>query len=149
MTNKRNASRARPEQHGVTVPRGDVDMELAVAKAKDTLWQFIDRIIKPSNTQEYQAIKVKRLEGETVHYVWLAVTSVNGDVFECNRAGSELASDESSAGGSVYFTSKELYDWMIVDGGTLIGGYSIRVIRSKMDSEQQAKFDKQLWYKLD
>jgi uncharacterized protein YegJ (DUF2314 family) len=149
MNNKRNSISAKPEQHAVAVPRSDVDMELAVAKAKETLWQFIDRIKQPSKTQEYQAIKVKRLQGEIEHYVWLDVTSVNGEVFECDRAEDVLASNESGAGGSVYVTSKDIYDWMIVEGGLLVGGYSIRVMRSKMDPDQQAKLDKQLWYKLD
>jgi uncharacterized protein YegJ (DUF2314 family) len=45
--------------------------------------------------------------------------------------------------------ANEIYDWMIVDDGKLVGGYSLRVIRAKMGPEQQRKFDESAWYKMD
>lgn len=38
-------------------------------------------------------------------------------------------------------TREELSDWIIIDDGRLIGGYTIRVFRDKMSPEDRAKLD--------
>ena len=137
------------EEHGAAVPRDDPDIERAILTAKGTLEQFVRRIESPSATQRYQAVKVKLSWGGFDEYVWIPVITFNNGKFaaaagEYPGSPSLFVSDNLDGIGA-----DQIYDWMIVDDGKLVGGYSIRAMRAKMDPEQQRKFDELAWYSMD
>jgi uncharacterized protein YegJ (DUF2314 family) len=48
----------------------------------------------------------------------------------------------------VEFDPSYISDWMYVDGGRLVGGYTTRVIRDRMTPEQRDSYDAQAPYKF-
>ena len=41
----------------------------------------------------------------------------------------------------------ELTDWMYFEDGKVVGGYTIRVLRTRMNAEDGAEFDRQMQFK--
>jgi len=50
-------------------------------------------------------------------------------------------------GDEVSFPPAELTDWMYMEDGKIIGGYTIRVLRKRMSAKEGADFDANLQFK--
>ncbi|GAE66933.1 DUF2314 domain-containing protein [Chryseobacterium indologenes] len=104
-------------------------------KAKNTLWYF-NELIK-NGFSEYNCVKFKNKEGV---YVWLE----NVKIEESNYLG-HLAENELSQKISI----EEVIDWMIIEEGRLVGGYTIRHYRDTLDDEAKMNFDIDFGVKID
>ena len=73
-------------------------------------------------------------------HLWLTVTSVLDDLIFCSvfEAPDTLHLEH---GTSFAIASDLIEDWMINQGGTAFGGFSLRLIRSHLSKEEQIKFD--------
>lgn len=96
-------------------------------KAANTLWYFNDLI--KGGFSGYNSVKFKN---EASVYVWLENVQIKDD----NYFG-VLAEN----GDSYKIPFKEVIDWMIIDNGRLLGGYTIRHYRDTLDSNSKTKFD--------
>lgn len=104
-------------------------------KAKNTLWYFNDLI--KNGFSGYNSVKFKNNEGV---YVWLE----NIEIKDNNYSG-ELA----ETGLSQKISINEVIDWMIIEEGRLIGGYTIRHYRDTLDDEAKINFDIDFGVKID
>jgi uncharacterized protein YegJ (DUF2314 family) len=43
----------------------------------------------------------------------------------------------------------EIMDWMYVEDGKLVGGYTIRVQRDSLDMNERAEFDQSVGYRIE
>jgi uncharacterized protein YegJ (DUF2314 family) len=73
-------------------------------------------------------------------HLWLTVTSIFDDLIFCSVAE---APDKLNLKRDASFVvaSESIEDWMINSGGTAFGGFSLRVIRSRLGEKEQMKFD--------
>lgn len=46
-------------------------------------------------------------------------------------------------GQRVVVALNEISDWMVVDNGRLIGGYTIRVFRDRLSDQERSEFDRE------
>lgn len=104
-------------------------------KAKNTLWYF-NKLIK-NGFSGYNSVKFKNKEEV---YVWLE----NVKIEENNYLG-HLAENRLSQKISI----DEVIDWMIIEQGRLIGGYTIRHYRDTLDNEAKMNFDIDFGVKID
>ena len=138
------------EDRAVAVPRDDPDIYQATLTARRTLEEFIRRIGSPAATQQYQAVKVKMMnQVGSDEYFWIPVATFDQGSFLVGANEHRNSSALLSANYPTSIGSDEIYDWMIVDDGILVGGYSLRVMRAKMDPEQRRQFEKLTWYKFE
>jgi uncharacterized protein YegJ (DUF2314 family) len=66
----------------------------------------------------------------------------------------ELANDPEfvksvKAGQVVSAPRDEISDWMYVENGKLVGGYTLRVLRETLSSTERAEFDKSLPFRIE
>jgi uncharacterized protein YegJ (DUF2314 family) len=141
---KKNA----PEVYAVAVPSADPDMKQAYQEARDTLATFIASVQNPAATQSYFAVKLKLCNdaGED-EYVWLRDVSFDDQAFTGELSSTPGQSYKLNTRYQV--ERNDIYDWMIVDNGNLVGGYTIRVARHKMSVEDRRQFDERLWFNVD
>lgn len=137
------------EEYGVAVPRHDPDMERATLTAQQALDDFIRRTKSPSTTQQYQAVKIKSSRAGLDEYVWVPIVAFDQGDFLAAADEQQSSSAQPTPNNPVHISPDQVLDWMVVDDGKLVGGYSIRVMRAKMDPEQRRKFDELAWYKFD
>ncbi|MCR6639923.1 MAG: DUF2314 domain-containing protein [Sporocytophaga sp.] len=120
-------------------------MNWAIEKAKLTLHYFEKSLTNPKPGQQYFSIKVKIIDGKTVEHIWLTQPSFDE---EGNLFG--LVGNDPIDVTNVKFNQKigidtELVsDWMIIENGRLIGGYTIRAIRDTLAEKELKNFDKGL-----
>ena len=96
-------------------------------KAKNTLWYFNSLIM--NKNPEYNSVKFKNNEGV---YVWLEDVKIEGNYYSGNLAEN---------GNPQNILINDVIDWMIIETGRLIGGYTIRHYRNTLDDEAKMNFD--------
>ena len=138
--------RSRKDQPDVVdVQNEDEGMNWAIQKANLTLHHFKHCLKLPKPNQQYFSIKVKIVDESRVEHIWLTEPSFDN---EGNLFG--VVGNEPIDVKSVKFNQKIgidenlISDWMIIENGRLIGGYTIRAMRDKLSGQALQNFDKGL-----
>lgn len=63
--------------------------------------------------------------------------------------GDDIPSLKLEAGEEITVAEKDILDWMIVEDGKLIGGYTIRLAVQRMSPEERERFLKTLDYSIE
>ena len=135
---------------GVAVPGNDPDMRQAFLEARRTVEQFIQCVQKPTPTQEYFAVKVRLNGNDLDEFIWVSDIAYDGFAFTGKIVNQSDLLPSPQTPGDVYHVHKDdIVDWMIVDKGQLIGGYTIRVARNKMTPQNRKRLDATLWFAVD
>lgn len=104
-------------------------------KAANTLWYFNELI--QIGFPGYTSVKFKNTEGV---FVWLE---------NVNMADDSYVGQLAENGISHQVLIKDVLDWMIIEDGRLIGGYTIRHYRDTLDDEGKVEFDDNFGVKID
>jgi len=132
----------------------------AVSEAKRTFPQFVDAasnmrfspatylvkvpFLDKSDTGEQGLVCTPAVASENpvrpICHLWLSVTSVLGDLMFCSvvEAPAEL---HLKKGTSFVIEGATIEDWMIYHLGEVFGGFSLRIIRSRLREQEKVKFD--------
>lgn len=64
--------------------------------------------------------------------------------------GSDVAGFKScQVGQEVSVNESEVSDWMFVEDGKLVGGYTLRAIREQLRGQAREGFEKSMWFKFE
>jgi uncharacterized protein YegJ (DUF2314 family) len=133
----------------VAVPRGDVIIEAASEKARASVSEFIETLAKPSANQSDFSVKVPIINAGTTHSVWLQHLSHDGSKF-LGRLGPDVEGMSGHApGDEITVAPKDIEDWMYVENGKLVGGYTLRAIRDQLSGPARENFERSMWFKFD
>ena len=119
-------------------------MERAIQKAKDTHGEFIQAMRGKRPGTDGFAIK-KSFGGE---HIWLSDVSWDGKVFSAVVDNEPVDTKEVKLGDRVQVAPDELSDWMYVEGGSLKGGYTIRVLHYQASPVEQEEMLKQVPFSI-
>jgi uncharacterized protein YegJ (DUF2314 family) len=115
----------------------------ATLRARETRAGFRRAFIERRFGAAFYGVKLHfpRPDGQEGHHVWLSVTQLFADLYFCCPI--ELPSDlvGLKAGETKLATDDDIEDWMIMDNGTLYGGFSLRAIRQQLSASAQAEYD--------
>ncbi len=137
------------EGPGVRAPTPGLELESAIEQARATLDEFSARIQTPSPTRTFAALKVRFTHTDrTVEFIWVDNVTYENGVFR-GLVGDDLPDLGLSAGDPVKVKGEDIVDWMIVEDGKLIGGYTIRLAYSRMTPEERQRFLDESGYSLD
>jgi uncharacterized protein YegJ (DUF2314 family) len=133
----------------VDIDPNDPDMQTAIRRAKDGVQELLHRLAAPPPTQSSAAVKVAIEEQGVTEHAWLAEPRIEGDHF-VGRLDNNLAQIRRwRAGDMVRVPQTALSDWLAIDGGRLVGGFSIRLLRDRMQPEERARFDRSAGFVID
>ena len=129
------------------IPEDDERMNLAVAEARRTLRTFFNAFVAPRRNQKSFLLKVRFDDGEQVEHVWMA--DINAAVFPLEGT----VANEPSLPGLRYlqrasFHPTQITDWMYLEDGTLVGGYTTQAIRASLSPDERARYDADAPYKF-
>jgi uncharacterized protein YegJ (DUF2314 family) len=132
-----------------TVSFADQDQRMAFAidEARRSLNVFFDAFCSPKRNQTAFLLKVRFEVPEKIEHIWLAdidasVMPLEGTVAnEPNFPGLEFMQ-------RVEFYPSAITDWMFIEDGYLVGGFTTQVIRSRMSPEERASFDANAPYRF-
>ncbi len=119
----------------------DPEMNAAIQQARSTLEQFIAALESPSTTQTYFSIKAGFPFDGSLEHLWLSDVYYDGESFRGVLGNEPIYVESLHLGDEVTVRTAEVSDWMIVDDGRLLGGFTIHVLRSRMSDEERWQFD--------
>lgn len=146
-----------PEDRGATTaPRrtfsfapDDPEMNEAINEAKRTLAEFTRAYLDPGENQHGFLLKVFFEDDDQDHaeHIWVA------DIEDTDTGFRGVIADEPvmlslNFKQPVEFEPARITDWMFIDHGKLVGGYTTRLIRQRMSPEEREAFDARVEYSI-
>lgn len=133
----------------VTTSAVDVELESAIEQARDTLDTFIQRIATPHADRTFVAVKVRFFPPDaSPQDIWVDGVTYKGGVFRGDM-GDDIPSLKLEAGEKITVDETDIIDWMIVEEGKLVGGYTIRLAVQRMSPAERDRFLETLDYSIE
>ncbi len=108
----------------------DPELLAAEKEARETVQQLVD-VIKADKPRISASVKMKFVDGEQAEYLWLTRLRISGDeIFGA-------LNEEPKFVGNVEFGKEysvkvsDIHDWMIVENGSVSGGYTEKVFAKR------------------
>jgi uncharacterized protein YegJ (DUF2314 family) len=132
-----------------SVEAEDIEMNAAMAQARETISQFRERLTSPPATQTYLTLKVRLGSDDAVEHIWIETVELVGEKFKGVIANEPIHASTPALGQSITVSLDRVSDWMAIDSGKLVGGYTLRVLRDRMAPDQRAEFDASMGFTID
>ena len=132
-----------------TTPSADTELEAAIEQARASLDMFITKISTSHPDRTFVAVKVRFTPpGESPQDIWVdEVTYADGTLR--GNVGDDIPALRLEAGEKIKIDEEDILDWMIVEDGKLIGGYTIRLAVQRMSPEERERFLETLDYSIE
>ena len=120
----------------------DDQMDRAVAKAKQTYMQLVEALDAAApNHHSFTVKKPYSIPDGGREHIWINSVTWDGEKFLGEVNNEPVDTKEVKLGDIVTITPEELSDWMYIDGNTVVGGYTLRVLHYQMSAEEQKAFE--------
>ncbi len=132
------------------VSSSDPGMNAAMQQAQKDLPSFIKALQSPSSTQSQFAIRARFPygSGKDAEYLWVNdLTYANGKFQGVLDSSPQLATN-LHAGDHVTVEPPDVADWVIVDAGKLLGGFTIIALRNRLAAGDKLAFDAQFQFSI-
>lgn len=127
----------------------DTELEAATQQARDSLNTFASTITTPRVDRTFVAVKVRFFPpSELPQDIWVDEVTYTDGAFRGNM-GDDIPSLKLEAGEKITIKEKDILDWMIVEDGKLIGGYTIRLAVERMSPDERKRFLETLDYSIE
>jgi uncharacterized protein YegJ (DUF2314 family) len=134
----------------VMVDDKDPAMNAAMAKARSTAKQFIEKLQAPANPKcTAFAVKKQFTDKNGTEHFWLTDVSYDGKLFHGEVNNDPEIVRNVKLGDKTTVAPGEISDWMYINDGRLVGGYTIRVLYDKASPKERVEMKKSLPFKLD
>ena len=119
----------------------DREMDEAMSKARASLSTFEQRLKQPPATQTYIGLKVRFEEDGHIEHMWIDEVEITPEGYRGRLGNHPVHIKAIDEGSAVQATRAQVSDWMAVDAGKLVGGYTVRVQRARMSPGERTLFD--------
>ncbi len=133
----------------VPVSADDPVMNAAIAKARATVGAFETALRAPKASQSGFSIKIPVADGDEIEHFWLSNVRFDGSEFSGKIDNEPETVKTVKMGQAVSARPTEISDWMYVDHGKLVGGYTVRVLRDRLSPADRAEFDRSMPFKVE
>ena len=130
------------------VPKDHVAMHRAVIEARKTVGKFITALKHPGPGQQDFEVKKPFIQGNEVEHIWLSDVRFVGNRFQGQVDNQPRKIHGLKLGQLVSVNPDEISDWLYVDNGKLIGGYTVRAHYNELSPEQKQAFDRGADFKI-
>ncbi|HEY6161303.1 MAG TPA: DUF2314 domain-containing protein, partial [Bacteroidia bacterium] len=142
---KKNVTRRDGQPDVINVANDEQRMNFAMEKARLTIGYFKRSLAHPMAGQTYFSLKAKVIDGEAVEHLWLNTISFDERGNAHGNVGNKPVNVRNvSMGKRISVPPEHVSDWMIVEKGKLVGGYTIRAIRENVEEKDRPAFDKSI-----
>lgn len=132
-----------------TIVGTDEGLDSAIQQARASLHTFIETITTPHADRTFVAIKVRFYPPDALPQdIWVDDVTYTDGVLRGNM-GDDIPSLKLEAGEKITIDERDILDWMIVENGKLIGGYTIRLAVERMSPEERERFLETLDYSIE
>ncbi len=121
------------------VEKSDEPINTAIETARQSVDTFIHSLGDPSPSSELHSVKVRLEADDFVEHMWLEPVHYRDGSFTGTLDSKPVHITTMERGDSVTVAKEDISDWMYVDGGMLVGGYTVRVLHSRLSDEERAE----------
>ncbi len=127
------------------LPSENERMNWAMEKARLTLHYFKECLENPKDTQQYFSIKARIEDKTKTEHIWLMDPSFDnkGNIYG-TIGNAPIDVKNVTINEKIGITFEDVSDWMIIEDGRLIGGYTIRAIRDGLTGSALQNLDDSL-----
>jgi uncharacterized protein YegJ (DUF2314 family) len=133
----------------ISVDENDPRMNAAIDKARSTVGQFIKALGNPQSFQSGFSVKAPIRDGEHIEHMWLAPVHYRDGKFVGTVNNEPDVVKTVKLGEQYELKTGDISDWMYVENGKLVGGFTIRVLRDAAPKEKRAEFDRSVPFKIE
>ena len=110
---------------------------------------FIAALRAPTDEQTSFSVKKPFKDGDQVKHIWLSDASFDGSKFHGRVNNEPVDVKNVKLDDAVVADRGEISEWLYVDKGKLVGGYTLRVLYARMSPAEKKDFDAHLGFKID
>jgi uncharacterized protein YegJ (DUF2314 family) len=130
-------------------PATNAELDAAIAQARDSLTTFTSTIATPHADRTFVAVKVRFFSPDASSQdIWVDEVTYKDGVFR-GSMGDDIPSLKLEMGEKITVKETDIVDWMIVQDGKLMGGYTIRLAVKQMSPEERERFLETLDYEIE
>jgi len=133
----------------IEVPKNHAAMHRAVIQARKTVGEFIAALKNPAPGQKVFEIKKPFIQNGEIEHIWLSDVQFVGNRFQARVDNQPRKIQGLKLGQVVSVDSKEISDWLYIDHGKLVGGYTVRVQYSELSAKEKQEFDQAADFKIE
>jgi uncharacterized protein YegJ (DUF2314 family) len=137
------------EDRVTSVPDDDPRMNAAIAKARETVSTFIAALQSAGAGQSQFNVKMAFTDGTHTEHMWLSPVSCDGKIFHGTVQNDPANVSNVKLGQQASIEPSKLSDWMYVENGKLVGGYTVRVLHEIMSPSERAEFDRTAPFRIE
>ena len=127
----------------------DILLKSAQIETQLKLAELRQRIQSPPAEQTYLAVKGIFGEEDQVEHLWVRDLSLQEDQIVGTLDNQPLGLSQWSAGDRVVLGQEQISDWMAIEAGKLVGGWTLRALREQMTEAERAAFDASLEFVIE
>ena len=122
----------------VKTTSADVDMNAAIARARDTLPTFWASYDAPKPSETGHGLKVRFAVGpDRFEHIWMSdVEKLPGGNFSGRFANQPSDLPDKNEGDQVEFKQADITDWLFIRNEKVVGGETIKLLLKSMSSEE-------------
>jgi uncharacterized protein YegJ (DUF2314 family) len=131
------------------VPNDDDVMRQATESARKTVNQFIAAVKNPRPGQTDFEVLKPCVEGVEVEHIWLSDVKVVGNRFQGTVDNTPRKAKRLHAGQVCSANPDEITDWLFIENGKLVGGFTVRAHYKLMSPADKAEFKQHADFKIE
>jgi uncharacterized protein YegJ (DUF2314 family) len=133
----------------VHVHDSDKAMHQAVHQAQRSMGKFMAALTKPQPGQTGFSVKKRCIEGNKCEHIWLANVRFDGRVLRGKVDNNPVDVKSLRLGQKVTVRPEEVSDWMYVENGRLVGGYTVRAYYRNLPADQKRRFAQNVGFRVE
>ncbi|HEV2762796.1 MAG TPA: DUF2314 domain-containing protein [Pyrinomonadaceae bacterium] len=146
---EREVVRREGEADVYLVRETDEEMNRAIEEARRTLTLFLAALQSPKPGRSGFSVKHPFRQGEQVEHMWVGDVSFDGSVFRGTLDNAPRNLTNVEAGQEVEVPASQVSDWMYVEDGRLVGGYTLRVLHKQFTEEEKRAAEEAYGFKIE
>ena len=133
----------------VSIGSDAADMNAAIAESRRNTDAFLQILAAPKKNQTDFSAKrpYPTADGSSREHIWISHLTYDGKLLHGTVGDEPVNIPNLKFDEPVSFLPAELSDWMYLEDGKVVGGYTIRVLRKHMSASEGAEFDRHLQFK--
>jgi uncharacterized protein YegJ (DUF2314 family) len=124
------------------VAENDPTMAAAMAKARQTLPDFLALAAAPKQGMDTFSVKVAIREGDEAEYFWIMPFTVKDGTFSGAINNQPRSVHSVKLGQTITFDQSEIVDWMYLDGEKMKGNYTACALLKSASKREADEFKK-------
>ncbi|MEO8148324.1 MAG: DUF2314 domain-containing protein [Bacteroidia bacterium] len=121
----------------------DKEMNDAIKKANETLNQFNHALKSNDSTYKYFALKTRSTTPNGGEHIWVSNIEIKDNDYFGVIDNLPQSTTEVKIGDTIKIENNNISDWMYIESNKLVGGFTIRVLRTRMNETEKKQFDKE------